>query len=254
MQKKCLVFFSVIFFVFGVSCSSYSQSKKEQIQVLQVRADSLADLLEITRYQFDKKEVEFDLKITSLFEKEARLNEELSSKSKALQELAAENKEINSKLGALDDSLMRVNTRADFLINQCSSLKSERDRLQTDLNKQLQITALANPEECLCENWIKDNELELDVRLSEIAVGDMSTYLTFETKNNSQISFSDWTWNCKSPEIGFFSDSDIGSYYRIKVKNTFIKELEYKGFEIGNVETGSLIREWVLLQITRKSH
>ena len=40
-----------------------------------------------------------------------------------------------------------------------------------------------------------------------------------------------------------------GIKYKIKIKYSTLKELEYKGFEIGNVETGELYNDWVLVRI-----
>lgn len=236
------------------SVKSFSQSKKEQISTLQLRIDSLFAVLEQTRLQLNDSQNQLKDKISSSTETETRLNSELSEKSKALQAFTEKNAKINSQLTLLNDSLAIVINRANSLSNQNFSLTNERDLLKANVYDQSQLAILSNQVKNFCADWIKDTELELDVRLSDIIYGDMSTYLTFKTNNNTEISFSYWTWKCLNPNIDFFSDSDIGSYYRIKVKNTFVKELEYKGFDIGNVETGNLIREWVLLQITRKSN
>tara|TARA_B110000285_G_scaffold191811_1_gene219820 strand:+ start:41 stop:436 length:396 start_codon:yes stop_codon:yes gene_type:complete len=105
-------------------------------------------------------------------------------------------------------------------------------------------------------DWLLGHEIGLKVKLSYIQYGDMSTYIGFETIDGkegvNEISFAYWTWNAGEgsikKEIEEF-DGDEGSVYKITLRYTAIKELEYRGFEEGNVETGETSNEWVLTKI-----
>ncbi|MEY3343887.1 MAG: hypothetical protein RL090_1571, partial [Bacteroidota bacterium] len=46
-----------------------------------------------------------------------------------------------------------------------------------------------------------------------------------------------------------FNEDLFGSKYKIKLKYSTLKELEYKGADVGNVETGQLYNDWVLVKI-----
>lgn len=100
-------------------------------------------------------------------------------------------------------------------------------------------------------------EKELLVKFTNIQHGDMSTYIMFEPVNSAEgsneMSFANWTWApdkvSANSEMESFNESLFGSKYKIKIKYSTLKELEYKGFEIGNVETGELYNDWVLVRI-----
>ena len=109
------------------------------------------------------------------------------------------------------------------------------------------------------ENSKVGDEKELIVRFTNLVYGDMSTYIMFEPVNSpegsNEMSFDHWTWApdqlSVNSEMESFNESMFGSKYKIKVKYSALKELEYKGFEIGNVETGELYNDWVLVKIER---
>lgn len=100
-------------------------------------------------------------------------------------------------------------------------------------------------------------EKELLVKFTNIQYGDMSTYLDFETVTSNasikEINFAYWNWapgpGSVKKEMEDFYEDDYGSLYKIKIKYTLLKDLEYKGFEIGNVETGKFYNDWVLIKI-----
>tara|TARA_B110000285_G_scaffold24477_1_gene23578 strand:- start:865 stop:1257 length:393 start_codon:yes stop_codon:yes gene_type:complete len=105
-------------------------------------------------------------------------------------------------------------------------------------------------------DWLLGHEIELGVKLTYVEYGDMSTYIGFKTgdgkEGENKISFAYWTWNAGEgsikKEIEAF-DGDEGSDYKITLQYPAIKELEYRGFEEGNVETGEISNEWVLTKI-----
>ena len=102
-------------------------------------------------------------------------------------------------------------------------------------------------------DWLLGHEIVLDVKLNYVQYGDMSTYIGFETiDGENEISFAYWTWNAGEgsikKEIEEF-DGDDGSVYKITLQYTAIMDLEYRGFEEGNVETGEISNEWVLTRI-----
>jgi hypothetical protein len=107
------------------------------------------------------------------------------------------------------------------------------------------------------ENPKVGDEKELIVRLTNLVYGDMSTYIMFEPVNSlegsNEMSFADWTWAPDhvgvNTEMESFNESLFGSKYKIKIKYSTLKELEYQGFEKGNVETGKLYNDWVLVRI-----
>ena len=100
-------------------------------------------------------------------------------------------------------------------------------------------------------------EKELLVKFTNIINGDMSTYIMFEPVNSpegsNEMSFAYWTWEpdhlSVNTDMEWFNESLFGSKYKIKIKYSTLKELDYIGFEIGNVETGKLYNDWVLVRI-----
>ncbi len=85
----------------------------------------------------------------------------------------------------------------------------------------------------------------------------MSTYIMFENViSNSEmkeIGFAYWSWE---PGIGSiktdmesFEESDYGKTFKLTLKYSSLEELEYQGFDIGNVQTGKFYNDWVLIKI-----
>ncbi len=97
----------------------------------------------------------------------------------------------------------------------------------------------------------------VNAKLTEVAYGDMSTYIMFENViSNTDIeeySFAYWSWD---PGIGSvitemenFEEGDYGKTFKLTLKYSSLEELEYQGFDIGNVETGRFYNDWVLIKI-----
>lgn len=103
-------------------------------------------------------------------------------------------------------------------------------------------------------DWLLGHEIEMDVKLNNIEYGDMSTYISFKINEEKEIGFAYWTWEAEpgsiKTNIEDFDEADYGKTYKIKVKYSAIKELEYRGFDEGNVETGEIVNDWVLIKIT----
>jgi hypothetical protein len=97
----------------------------------------------------------------------------------------------------------------------------------------------------------------VNAKLMEVAYGDMSTYIMFENViSNTDIeeySFAYWSWG---PGVGSvitemenFEEGDYGKTFKLTLKYSSLEELEYQGFDIGNVETGRFYNDWVLIKI-----
>ena len=97
----------------------------------------------------------------------------------------------------------------------------------------------------------------VNAKLTEVAYGDMSTYIMFENViSNTDVeeySFAYWSWE---PGVGSvitemenFEEGDYGKTYKLTLKYSSLEELEYQGFDIGNVETGRFYNDWVLIKI-----
>ena len=97
----------------------------------------------------------------------------------------------------------------------------------------------------------------VNAKLTEVAYGDMSTYIIFENViSNTDIeeySFAYWSWD---PGVGSvitemenFEEGDYGKTFKLTLKYSSLEELEYQGFDIGNVETGRFYNDWVLIKI-----
>ncbi len=97
----------------------------------------------------------------------------------------------------------------------------------------------------------------VNAKLTEVAYGDMSTYIMFENViSNTDVeeySFAYWSWD---PGVGSvitemenFEEGDYGKTFKLTLKYSSLEELEYQGFDIGNVETGRFYNDWVLIKI-----
>ena len=97
----------------------------------------------------------------------------------------------------------------------------------------------------------------VNAKLTEVAYGDMSTYIMFENVNSNtdveEYSFAYWSWD---PGVGSvitemenFEEGDYGKTFKLTLKYSSLEELEYQGFDIGNVETGRFYNDWVLIKI-----
>ena len=97
----------------------------------------------------------------------------------------------------------------------------------------------------------------VNAKLTEVVYGDMSIYIMFENViSNTDIeeySFAYWSWE---PGVGSviiemedFEEGDFGKTFKLTLKYSSLEDLEYKGFDIGNVETGRFSNDWVLIKI-----
>jgi hypothetical protein len=164
LKTKGCFFVALLLFIFSPQLS-IAQSKKEQISILQVRIDSLnavlADIkeqLDLTAQQLKEKtayasDIEAQLKESkrvyqvaadNLAKSEIRsaeLNGLLIAKGTDLLNMTDKNGQLNSQIDVLNDSLSKSNTRLRELSNQLADVKSERDQLKRDLEKQAESSA-----------------------------------------------------------------------------------------------------------------
>lgn len=103
-------------FIFFTICSFvYSQSKKEQIEILSIRVDSLIEVLNFEKKSNKIQNETLILKLDSLKglitnEKQSNLNN-----STAISELNSNNKSINSELSKLNQELALIKLKNDSL-------------------------------------------------------------------------------------------------------------------------------------------
>jgi hypothetical protein len=155
----------LVMLVFFLGLTAVAQSKKEQISTLQLQIDSVNNVLTVTRGQLDQSQQQF--KETDEFAKRldaqlvlskkdlqftrdslrASSNENVALKSKLdlnkkeLETLAEKNERLKSELTLVRDSLVRASARVIELTNQNSTLKTEKEQLKLDLDKQTEALA-----------------------------------------------------------------------------------------------------------------
>ena len=132
-------FFSFAVFAVLFSGSVVAQSKKDQIQMLQARIDSLASNLDFTRDQLDKTAGELVVCSALSYENDARFKEELHSKSEAFQILKDENEKIKFELVLLKDSLIKSGDRAENLSSQLIKITNEKHLLKAELDENSEV-------------------------------------------------------------------------------------------------------------------
>jgi hypothetical protein len=118
-------------FIFCTICSFfYSQSKKEQIETLSIRVDSLIEVLNFEKKSNKNLNETLILKLDSL--KELITNEKQSNlnNSTAISELNSNNKSINSELSKLKQELALIKLKNDSLI----VMRSELEKLKIQMN------------------------------------------------------------------------------------------------------------------------
>ena len=97
----------------------------------------------------------------------------------------------------------------------------------------------------------------VNAKLTEVVYGDMSIYIMFENViSNTDIeefSFAYWSWEpgvgSVTTDMDNFVEMDYGKTFKLTLKYSSLEELEYQGFDIGNVETGRFYNDWVLIKI-----
>ena len=99
----------------------------------------------------------------------------------------------------------------------------------------------------------KGQTLILEMILSNVETGDMSTYIEFmDPKTQETLSFAFWNWYDKEMDMDAFADfwwkgkADPKMLFLLHVGYEKVKEYEYRGFDEGSVETGKLIDSYVL--------
>ena len=118
-------------FIFYTICSFvYSQSKKEQIENLSIRVDSLIEVLNFEKKSNKIQNETLILKLDSLRglitnEKQSNLNN-----STAISELNSNNKSINSELSKLNQELSLIKLKNDSL----NVMRSELEKLKIQMN------------------------------------------------------------------------------------------------------------------------
>jgi hypothetical protein len=118
-------------FIFFTICSFvYSQSKKEQIENLSIRVDSLIEVLNFEKKSNKIQNETLILKLDSLRglitnEKQSNLNN-----STAISELNSNNKSINSELSKLNQELSLIKLKNDSL----NVMRSELEKLKIQMN------------------------------------------------------------------------------------------------------------------------
>ena len=118
-------------FIFFTICSFvYSQSKKEQIEILSTRVDSLIEVLNFEKKSNKIQNETLILKLDSLKvlitnEKQSNLNN-----STAISELNSNNKSINSELSKLNQELSLIKLKNDSL----NVMRSELEKLKIQMS------------------------------------------------------------------------------------------------------------------------
>ena len=123
---NALIFFTICSFV-------YSQSKKEQIETLSIRIDSLIEVLNFEKKSNKIQNETLNLKLDSLKglitnEKQSNLNN-----STTISELNSNNKSINSELSKLNQELALIKLKNDSL----NVMRSELEKLKTQLSPEI---------------------------------------------------------------------------------------------------------------------
>jgi hypothetical protein len=151
--------------VFLLGLTAAAQSKKEQISTLQLQIDSVNNVLTVTKDQLEQSQQQFketdelakrldaqlvllkknlqltrDSLIASSNDNDA-LNSKLDLNKKELETIAENNERLKSELTLVRDSLVKAGARVIELTNQNSTLKTEKEQLKLDLDKQTEALA-----------------------------------------------------------------------------------------------------------------
>jgi hypothetical protein len=100
-------------------------------------------------------------------------------------------------------------------------------------------------------------EKELLVTLTSLMYGDVNTVLTFEPvgskPGSEEISFSQLAWapvaGSVHTDMDSFNESLYGKKFKIRMKYSELKEMDYQGEDLGLVPTGNVYNDWVLVKI-----
>ena len=100
-------------------------------------------------------------------------------------------------------------------------------------------------------------EKELIVTLMALTYGDVNTVLTFEPvgskPGSEEIYVSQLAWapgaGSVHMDMDSFNESLYGKKFKIRMKYSELKEMEYQGEDLGLVPTGNVYNDWVLVKI-----
>jgi len=225
------IIFTVLLFQVGVS---FAQSKKEQIEILNLRKDSLNNVLENER------------KINTVTVQEQKSAIDMAQNQISL--LRAEEKKGNDNFDQIKQENVQLKSNLGAQLNEINDLK---------LQLKNKSDVIASIEGMKGVDSKIGQEKELIVKFTNIEFGDMSIYIAFEPVSSAasaeSLSFAYWTWEpgpgSIEKEMEDFDESEYGTLYKIKIKYSVVKDLEYQGIETGNVETGRFYADWVLTKI-----
>jgi hypothetical protein len=262
-----------------------AQSKKEQIEILKFKLDSINTTLLTERETHNQNTLKLNSRISSLEGQNNSLSSSLLTERETFNQntlklnsrisnLEGQNNSLSSSLNISKDSLSVKENEYRNLVyelniknDELSLLRIKIDSLIISLSKtnvDYTHSAIinANTTETIDTTPVLnlpkiDDEKELIVKLASVVHGDMSTYLEFEVVNAKdsikEIIFAYWNWKPESggvnTDMESYDESNIGNLYKIKIKYTKLESLEYKGYEIGNVKTGEFYNDWVLIKI-----
>ena len=105
----------IYLFFITVTGSFFSQSKKEQIQILSTRLDSLKKVQSIEKQNFEKRKTELESSISNFDQTTSELLNTLSTKKENLQYQITENKRLEQdilalklELKSIEDSIQKI--------------------------------------------------------------------------------------------------------------------------------------------------
>ena len=257
-----------------------AQSKKEQIEILKFRVDSINNTLLTERETNNQNTLKLNSRISSLEGQNNSLNSSLITERETNNQnilklksrisiLEGQNNLLSSSLNISKDSLSKKGNEYRNLVcelnkknDELSLLKIKIDSLKvSQLKTNVDYTHIEITPETITTTPVHlpkiDDEKELIVKLASVIHGDMSTYIHFEDVNANdslkEIVFAYWSWKPESggvnTDMESYDESNIGNLYKIRIKYTKLEDLEYKGYEIGNVKTGEFYNDWVLIKI-----
>ena len=205
-------------FIFCTICSFfYSQSKKEQIETLSIRVDSLIEVLNFEKKSNKNMNETLILKLDSIKglitnEKQSNLNN-----STAISELNLNNKSINSELSKLNQELALMKLKNDSL----NVMRSELEKLKIQMS----------PEK---KEDIKNEYTPLtfwNIKIGEADSNSVANYLKSKKKEGMPVNLA--SYRSSSGSIGIA----IRAWGKIKLDNilTYSCDNIYYNFDKNNI-------------------
>lgn len=109
--------FSILVFLYLLPGICFSQSKKEQIQILNARLDSLKRIQSNEKQSFEKRKNEFESSITLSHQKTAELLKELSIKKENLKNQIQENQKLDQEILSLKSEFKSIKDSIQSIID-----------------------------------------------------------------------------------------------------------------------------------------